>query len=52
VSASAGDGTTGRMVKDPRLNESLTDTTQKLNLTLDEFRKLIDKWKEKGILAK
>jgi ABC-type transporter Mla subunit MlaD len=52
ISVSKGEGTTGRLLTDPRLYESLTDTTDKLKITLDDFRELITKWKEKGLLAK
>jgi methyl-accepting chemotaxis protein len=49
---SAGKGTMGRVINDPRLYEALTDTSNNLSLTLKDLRQLIAQWQEKGIKMK
>ncbi len=44
-----GEGTIDRLLNDPKLYESLTDTSARLSLALEEMKKLINLWKEKGV---
>ncbi|KPK76685.1 MAG: hypothetical protein AMJ79_05790 [Phycisphaerae bacterium SM23_30] len=48
----AGEGTAGRMLHDPRLYESLVDAVENINLTMTEFGSLIALLKEYGIWYK
>jgi len=45
----AGEGTLGRLVKDPALYQSLTDTADRLMRAIDEVKLLIQKWKAEGV---
>jgi ABC-type transporter Mla subunit MlaD len=47
----AGQGTTGRLINDPRLYESLADTTETLKLAIQEFRSLIAELNEHGVIG-
>ena len=47
----AGQGTTGRLLNDPRLYESLADTTETLKLAIGEFRLLIAELTEHGVIG-
>lgn len=47
-----GEGTAGRILYDAKLYEELAETTANLNLAIEEFRELVGRWKEKGILYK
>ncbi len=52
AAATAGDGTASRILNDPKLYESMTDATERLNLALEDFRKLVQQWTEKGMKVK
>ena len=47
--ASEGKGTMGRLLNDPRLYETLTDTSERLGKAVDEFKKLTAQWQEEGV---
>lgn len=49
---SRGEGTVGRLVKDPRLYDSLNDAVENLNKALAELRGLLADWKESGAKVK
>lgn len=49
---SAGEGTVGRLFNDPRLYESLADTSENLAVALKEMRQLMAQWQEKGVQMK
>jgi ABC-type transporter Mla subunit MlaD len=46
---SEGNGTTGRMVTDPRLYEGLVDMTRSLKKTVEDLDYLVNKWKDEGL---
>jgi phospholipid/cholesterol/gamma-HCH transport system substrate-binding protein len=46
-----GKGTAGKILKDPRLYESLTETGENLSLAVKEFRDLIANLNEHGIIG-
>ena len=45
----SGEGTAGKVVSDPRLYEGLVDSTEQLQMLLQELRLLVDKVNEKGL---
>lgn len=47
-----GEGTAGALVKDPRLYESLVDTSKTLNLTIADLRRLVEQWEQEGFTLK
>jgi ABC-type transporter Mla subunit MlaD len=49
---SAGQGTTGRLIQDPRLYDSLLDLSTSLKGTVERLNFLIDKWKDEGVNLK
>ncbi|MEX0746040.1 MAG: MlaD family protein [Phycisphaeraceae bacterium] len=44
-----GEGTVGRLVKDPELYENLNDAAERIQLTSDELRLLIERWRSEGL---
>ena len=44
-----GEGTLGKLVKNPKLYDELAITAERLNKALDELRGLIEKWKTEGV---
>ncbi|MCG8510359.1 MAG: hypothetical protein MI741_14120, partial [Rhodospirillales bacterium] len=46
---SEGEGTVGKLVKDPKLYDNLNDAAERLNTALDEIRLLVEKWKKEGL---
>jgi len=44
----AGKGTAGQLVNDPRLYESLVDTSRQLNATVTDLKRLIEQWEQEG----
>jgi phospholipid/cholesterol/gamma-HCH transport system substrate-binding protein len=48
----AGKGTAGALINDPRLYDSLVDTSKRLNMTLADLKRLIDQWEQEGIYFK
>lgn len=47
-----GKGTAGLIVNDPKLYESLVDTTRELNLTISDLKRLVQQWEEEGMSFK
>src|SRR5581483_6181602 len=47
-----GKGTAGQFVNDPKLYESLVDTTQELNLTIKDLKRLVEQWEQEGVSLK
>jgi phospholipid/cholesterol/gamma-HCH transport system substrate-binding protein len=43
-----GKGTAGQFVNDPRLYESLVDTSRQLNATVTDLKRLIEQWEQEG----
>ncbi len=48
--ASQGKGTVGLLLNDPRLYETLTDTSDRLGKAVDEFKKMTAQWKAEGVI--
>ena len=46
---SKGEGTTGKLINDPRLYESLVDLSKSLKSTSDDLHLLVEKWKQEGL---
>ena len=46
----SGQGTAGRVISDPRLYEGLVESTEQLQMLLQEMRLLVDKIRERGLL--
>ncbi len=47
-----GKGTAGQLVNDPKLYESLVDTTQELNATIKDLKRLVEQWEQEGVSLK
>jgi phospholipid/cholesterol/gamma-HCH transport system substrate-binding protein len=47
-----GSGTAGRLVNDPRLYESLVLTTEQLNATIKDLKRLVEQWEQEGVSLK
>lgn len=47
--AQSGEGTIGKLFHDPALYDNLNDSAQRLEITLDEMRLLVQKWKAEGL---
>jgi ABC-type transporter Mla subunit MlaD len=45
----AGDGTAGRMLRDPKLYEEMLLTFQRLTVTVDQLKAVLEQWEEKGV---
>jgi len=52
VKFGSGQGTTGKLINDPELYNSLLDASKQLNDLLKEFRQLVQVWKEQGVGVK
>jgi phospholipid/cholesterol/gamma-HCH transport system substrate-binding protein len=44
-----GEGTAGLLVNDPKLYQSLVDSTQQLNSAISDLRRLVDQWEKEGV---
>ncbi|MDP9172818.1 MAG: MlaD family protein [Planctomycetota bacterium] len=44
-----GKGTAGQLVNDPRLYESLVDSTRQLSVTVADLHRLINQWEQEGV---
>lgn len=44
-----GQGTAGQLVNDPRLYQSLVDTSRELNKTVADLQRLVEQWEEEGV---
>jgi hypothetical protein len=49
VAARTGDGTIGRLMKDPSLSEGLTDAANRLNEALAKINLLVEKIRAEGV---
>jgi len=47
-----GEGTTGKLINDPRLYDSLLDLSKSLKSTTDDLNLLLRKWKDEGVNLK
>jgi phospholipid/cholesterol/gamma-HCH transport system substrate-binding protein len=47
-----GKGTAGQFVNDPKLYEALVDTTQELNATVKDLKRLVQQWEQEGVSLK
>ncbi len=47
-----GKGTAGQLINDPKLYESLVNTSSELNLTITEMKLLVKQWKDEGAYIK
>lgn len=47
-----GRGTAGALVNDPKLYESLVDTSRELNLTVKDLKRLVQQWEQEGVSLK
>jgi phospholipid/cholesterol/gamma-HCH transport system substrate-binding protein len=47
-----GQGTAGKFINDPKLYEALLDTSQELNLTVKDLRRLVEQWEQEGVSLK
>jgi phospholipid/cholesterol/gamma-HCH transport system substrate-binding protein len=49
VKIDQGQGTAGQLINDPRLYESLVDTSRQLNATVVDLGRLIQQWEQEGV---
>ena len=47
-----GQGTAGQLVNDPKLYQALVDSTKELNMTITDFKRLVEQWEQEGISFK
>lgn len=47
-----GQGTAGLLVNDPKLYQSLVDSSRELNLTITDLKRLVEQWEQEGISFK
>jgi phospholipid/cholesterol/gamma-HCH transport system substrate-binding protein len=47
-----GKGTAGALVNDPKLYQSLVDTSRELNATITDLKRLVEQWEQEGISFK
>ncbi|HEY8666459.1 MAG TPA: MlaD family protein [Tepidisphaeraceae bacterium] len=47
-----GTGTAGQLVNDPKLYESLVDTSRELNATVSDIKRLVEQWEQEGVSFK
>lgn len=52
AAAKDGKGTAGKLINDPALFDSFTDSAQRLSETLKEMKLLLQKWKAEGLPVK
>jgi phospholipid/cholesterol/gamma-HCH transport system substrate-binding protein len=44
-----GQGTAGLLVNDPKLYQSLVDTSRELNATITDLKRLVEQWEQEGV---
>ncbi len=44
-----GQGTAGLLVNDPKLYESLVDSSRELKTTIADFNRLVEQWEQEGV---
>lgn len=47
-----GEGSAGQLVNDPRLYESMVDTSKELNETVKALKRLVEQWEKEGLSVK
>ena len=47
-----GQGTAGQLLNDPKLYQSLVDSSRELNLTVSDLHRLIEQWEQEGVSLK
>lgn len=47
-----GQGTAGQLINDPKLYQSLVDTTRELNATVVDLKRLVEQWEQEGVSLK
>ncbi len=47
-----GKGAAGLLINDPRLYESMVDTSRTLNLTIHDMQRLVEQWEQEGVHLK
>jgi len=47
-----GEGTVGKLINDPKLYEALLETSQELNLTVKDLKRLVEQWEQEGVSFK
>jgi phospholipid/cholesterol/gamma-HCH transport system substrate-binding protein len=47
-----GDGTVGLLLNDPKLYQSLVDTSRELNATIKDLQRLVQQWEQEGVYFK
>ncbi len=47
-----GNGTAAMLINDPKLYESLLDTSKSLNLTIKDLQRLVEQWEQEGLHVK
>lgn len=48
----AGKGTAGMLLNDPKLYQSLVDSSRELNATISDLRRLAEQWEQEGVSLK
>ena len=48
----SGDGTAGKLLNDPKLYQSLVETSRELNTTIAGLRRLVEQWEQEGVSFK
>lgn len=47
-----GQGTAGQLVNDPKLYQSLVDSSRELNATITDLKRLVEQWEQEGVSLK
>jgi phospholipid/cholesterol/gamma-HCH transport system substrate-binding protein len=47
-----GKGTAGMLLNDPKLYQSLVDSSRELNATISDLRRLVEQWEQEGVSLK
>ena len=47
-----GTSSIGLLVNDPKLYESLVDTSRELNATITDLKRLVEQWEQEGVALK
>jgi len=47
-----GEGTVARLVNDPKLYNTIYDTSRELNLAMGELKRLVEQWQQEGLYFK
>lgn len=47
-----GKGTAGQLINDPKLYQALVDSTEQLNATIADLKRLVEQWEQEGVYFK